>query len=89
MRQKKFSEEQILQILKDGEKGDATIGEVCRKHGISEFTYYRWRKKFGGMSVQDAKRLKELERENAKLKNLLANRDLEVDALKELLRKNS
>ena len=89
MRDKRFSEEQTLQILKDGEKAGPTNREACWRHGISEFTYYRWRKKFGGMSVLDAKRLKDLEKENGKLKNLLANRDLEVEALKELLRKHS
>jgi putative transposase len=89
MRQKQFSEEQIVAILKEVDQAGATIQSVCRAHGISENTFYRWKRKYGGMGVSDAKRLKELEKENARLKNLVANRDLEIDAMKEVLRKNS
>ena len=88
MKQKRFSEEQIIQILKEAEKEGATINEVCRAHGVSENSFYRWKKKYSGMTVADAKRLRELEKENARLKNIVANRDLEIDAMKELLRKN-
>lgn len=79
--------EQIIKILEQGERGDQTIGAVCREHGITESTFYRWRKAYGGMSVNEAQRLKELEKENARLKRLLAERLLEVDALKELIAK--
>ena len=87
MKRKRFSEEQILAILKELEAG--AIGrEVCRRHGISEQTLYRWKAKFGGMSVSDAKRLKQLESENAKLKKLVAELTLDKEALRELLSKN-
>src|SRR4029450_6490257 len=77
--------EQIIKILEQAEKGAQTVAAVCREHGIAENTFYRWRKAYGGMSVSEAQRLKELEKENARLKRLLAERLLEVDALKELL----
>jgi putative transposase len=64
-----------------------SINAICRTHGISETTFYRWRKQFGGLTVAEAQRLKDLEKEKARLKRLLAERDLEVDALKELLAK--
>ena len=79
--------EQIIKILEQAEKGDQTIGAVCRTNGIAENTFYRWRKTYGGMSINEAQRLKELEKENARLKRLLAERMLEVDALKEFLEK--
>lgn len=79
--------EQIVKILEQAEKGEQTVAAVCREHGIAEHTFYRWRKAYGGMSVNEVQRLKELEKENARLKRLLAERDLEVDALKELLAK--
>ena len=84
---KRFTEEQIIAILGEAEAG-ATGKEVCRRHGISENTFYRWKSKFGGMSVSDAKRLRALEMENAKLKKLLAESMLDAAALKELLAKN-
>ena len=89
MRQKQFSEEQIVAMLKEADQEGATVQSVCRAHGISENSFYRWKRKYGGMSISDAKRLKELEKENARLKSLVANRDLEIDAMKEVLRKNS
>jgi putative transposase len=79
--------EQIIKILEQAEKGEQTISAVCREHGIAANTFYRWRKTYGGMSVNEAHRLKELEKENARLKRLLAERVLENDLLKELLGK--
>ena len=89
MKASQFSPEQIIQILQQAERGDQSIGAICRAQGIAETTFYRWRNQFGGMSVVEAQRLRELEKENARLKRLLAERDLEVDALKELLAKKS
>lgn len=89
MRQKKFSEEQIVGILKEAEKEGATISDVCRAHGISENSFYRWKRKYGGLGVDEARRLRELQKENSKLKTIVANRDLEIEAMKELIRKNS
>ena len=87
MKQSQFTPEQIIAILQEGERGERTIGEIARAHGITETTFYRWRRKYGGLAVPEAQRLKELERENARLKRLLAERDLEVDALREYLAK--
>lgn len=84
---KRFTEEQIIRVLKEAEAG-AKTGELCRRHGISEATFYNWKAKFGGMEVSDAKRLKALESENAKLKKLLAEAELDKAMMKELLRKN-
>jgi putative transposase len=89
MRASRFSEEQIIHLLQQAERGEESIGTLCRAHGITETTFYRWRKQFGGMTVSDAQRLRELEKENARLKRLLAERDLEVDALRVLLAKKS
>jgi putative transposase len=83
----RFSEDQILGILREGEKRERSIQEVCRSHGISEVTYYRWRRRFQQMEVPQIRRLRQLEKENTRLKHLLATRDLEVDALKELLQR--
>ena len=84
MRSKRFTEEQIIRILKEGEAGAATK-DLCRRHGISDQTYYRWRRKYGGLEVQDAKRLKALEDENRKLKQLLADQLLDNQALRVML----
>ena len=84
---KRFSEEQIIRVLKEAEAG-AKTSELCRRHGISEGTFYNWKAKFGGMDVSDAKRLKMLEAENAKLKRLLADAELDKLMMKELLSKN-
>jgi putative transposase len=89
MRVSRFSEEQIIHLLQQAERREQSIGMLCRAHGITETTFYRWRQKFGGITVADAQRLRELEKENARLKRLLAERDLEVDALKALLAKKS
>jgi putative transposase len=87
MKTSQFSAEQIIKILDQAEKGEQTVGTVCREHGITETTFYRWRRAYGGMAVNEAQRLKELEKENARLKRLLAERVLELDLLKELLQK--
>jgi putative transposase len=89
MKVSRFSDEQIIHLLQQAERGEQTIGALCREHGISEQTFYRWRQKFGGMTIPDAQRLRELEKQNGRLKRLLAERDLEVDALKALLAKKS
>jgi putative transposase len=83
---KRFTEEQIIGFLREGDKGVA-LKELCRKHGFSEASYYAWRSKFGGMEVSDAKRLKALEAENARLKKLLAESMLENEVTREALRK--
>ena len=87
MERKQFTEEQIIGILKQAEAG-GNNQEICRKNGITEQTFYRWRSKYGGMQVSNAKRLKELETENRKLKQLLAEAHLDNAALKEVLSKN-
>jgi putative transposase len=87
MKTSTFTEEQIVQILREAETGEQTIGTVCRTHGISENTFYKWRKKYGGADVSAIKRLRELELENGRLKRLLAERDLEIDVIKEILGK--
>jgi putative transposase len=80
----RFTEEQIIGVLKEAEVG-MKVAEVCRKHGISEATYYNWKAKFGGMAVSDAQRLKALENENAKLKRLLAESMLDIAALRDVM----
>ena len=87
MKRGQFSQEQIVALLHQAERGETTIGALCRERGITEVTFYRWRKAYGGMTVSEASRLKELEKENARLKRLLAERDMEVDVLKECLQK--
>ena len=86
MKKQRFTEEQIIAVLKEQEAG-AKASDLCRKHGISEATFYNWKAKYGGMEVSEAKRLKALEEENAKLKKLLAEQMLDVAALRELLAK--
>lgn len=81
MKNSRFSEEQIIGFLKQAEAG-MPIKELCRNGGFSDATFYKWRSKFGGMEVSDARRLKELESENAKLKKLLAEAHLDIHALK-------
>jgi len=87
MKRSRFSEEQIIGILKEHQAG-LGAKELCRRHGISDATFYKWRSKYGGMEVADAKRLKALESENAKLKKLLAEQMMDVATLKEMLGKN-
>jgi putative transposase len=81
---KRFNEQQIITILKEAEAG-IPVKELCRKHNISDATFYTWRKKYGGMDISDARRLKALEEENAKLKKLLAESMLDAEALKAAL----
>lgn len=87
MRRSRFKEEQIIRILRDAETGRLTAADVRRKHGISEQTFYRWKQKYGGMEVPDARRLKELELENQRLKRLVAERDLAIEVMKEIQQK--
>ena len=86
MKKKRYTEEQIIGFLREADAG-VPMKELCRKHGFSEASYYLWRSKFGGMDVSDAKRLKALEAENAKLKQLLAEKMLENEVAREALRK--
>ncbi len=87
MRKSRFTEEQIIKVLKEHAAG-VSAGKLCRKHGISDATFYKWRSRFGRMEVSDARKLKTLEDENRKLKKLLAESMLDVSTLKEMLGKN-
>ena len=84
MKRSRFSEEQIIGILKEHQAG-LGAKELCRKHGVSDATFYKWRSKYGGMEVSDAKKLKALEAENARLKKLLAEQMMDVSTIKEML----
>jgi putative transposase len=84
---KRFSEEQIVVILRDIEASDKPVPEACRGAGISTATYYIWKRKFGSLQESDVKRLRELEKENARLKRILAEHVVEIDAMKELISK--
>ena len=86
MKKSTFTEAQILCILKERESG-LSVTELCRKHGISEQTFHNWKKKYSGMTLDELKRLKELELENARLKRMYSNLSLEYDAIKDLLSK--
>ena len=87
MKRSRFTQEQVIAVLKEHQAG-AAVADICRKRGISDATFYTWRSNYGGMEVSDAKRLKSLEEENAKLKKLLAESILDVSTLKDLLAKN-
>jgi putative transposase len=82
---KRYTEEQIVRILSEAQKGD--VAGVCRRYGISDATYYNWRRKYEGMSALDLRKLKSLEEENRKLKRIVADKELDIDALKALLEK--
>ncbi len=88
MKKSKFSEEQIVRILGEAAKGTKTVAEVCREHGVSENTFYVCKRRYAGMEAEDVRKLRELERENGQLKRLLAERELEVDSMRALFRKN-
>ena len=87
MKGKRFSTDQIINILKEADAGMATA-DLCRKYGISSATYYNWKAKYGNMTVSEARRLKELEQENGRLKKLVANQALDIQMLKEVCSKN-
>lgn len=86
MKKTRFTEAQIIGILKEQEQG-LKVPDICRKHGISDATFYNWKSKYGGMKVDELKRLKELEQENARLKRIVANQSLEIDIIKDVLSK--
>jgi putative transposase len=87
MRKPKLTDEQIVAVLREAERGENTIADIARKVGVTEQTFYRWRNKFAGNTVQDVRKLKQLEKDNARLLRLLGQRDVEIDAMKELLGK--
>lgn len=87
MKRSRFTDEQIIAVLKENEAG-ARVDDLCRRHGISSATFYAWRKKLGGMQASDARRLRELEAENTKLKRIVADQMLDMTAMKELLGKH-
>lgn len=86
MKQSRYTESQIVDVLAQAARGDMTARDVCNIHGISEQTFYRWKRKYGDMSTSDVKHLRELEAENARLKRLLAESALEIDAIRDVLR---
>jgi putative transposase len=88
MKAGQFTNEQIVAILQEAAKDEKPIIDVCREKGISEATFYAWRKKFGGLQTRDVQRLKDLEKENARLKRLLAEKVVEIDCLKEVASEN-
>lgn len=87
MKKKRYEAEQVVRILQEAEKAGTTIEDLCRRYEVSEATFYRWRRVYGDMKVPEVKRLRELEQQNARLKRLVAERDLEIDAMKEVLSK--
>lgn len=88
MRKSRFSEEQIIGILKQAATG-LKVADVCRQHGITDATFYKWRSKYGGLEVSEARRLRLLEEENSRLKRLVAEQALDIVVLREVLEKNS
>lgn len=86
MKQTRFTEAQIVAILQEADANGVAVKDVCNLHGVCEQTFYRWRRRYGSMQVDEVKRLRELEAENARLKRLLAESHLEIDAIREVLR---
>jgi putative transposase len=86
MKGKRYSEEQIFRILQEGDRG-AKVAELCRQYGISENTYFRWKSKYSGLELSDLKRIKEVEGENSRLKRIVADQALQIDAMKEVLQR--
>jgi putative transposase len=86
VKQTRYTEAQIVDVLSQAAKGELTAIEVCRINGISEQTFYRWKRRYGEMTTSEVRRLRELEAENARLKRLLAERDLELDTIRDVLR---
>lgn len=86
MRKSRFTEEQMVAIVHEQDSGTA-VEEICRKHGIANQTFYKWKKKYAGMQASDVRRMHELEDENARLKRIVANQTLEIEAIKEVLKK--
>lgn len=87
MKTSRFSEEQVIKALREQESRVKTVAQVCKEMGISQGTFFKWKQKYGGMDVSEAKRLRALESENARLKKLLSERTLELDALQDVLKK--
>ena len=87
MKARQYTEEQIIAVLKEGDAG-AKVADLCRKYGMSDATYYNWKSKYAGMSVSDVRRLKALEEENRRLKQIVGEQALDIRALKDLLSKN-
>jgi putative transposase len=87
MKRARFSEEQIIEVLKEAETG-AKVSELCRRHGISDATFYTWRSKYGGLEISEIWRLRQLEDENRRLKSIVADQALDIRALKDVLAKN-
>jgi putative transposase len=87
MKGSRFSEEQIIGVLKEAEAG-AKVSELCRRHGISDATFYTWRSKYGGLEISEMRRLRQLEEENRRLKSIVADQALDIRALKDVLAKN-
>ncbi len=86
MKGKRYSEEQIFRILQEGDRG-AKVADLCRQYGISENTYFRWKSKYSGLELSDLKRMKEIEGENSRLKRIVADQALQIDAMKEVLQR--
>jgi putative transposase len=84
MKGKRYNEEQIIRVLKEGENG-TSVAEICRQYGISENTYFRWKSKYSGLEMSDLKKMKEIEAENGRLKRIVADQALQIDAMKEVL----
>ena len=84
---KRFSEEQVVAVLREGQSGEKTVEQLCRAHGIAQPAYYGWKRRYGSMAEPDVRRSRELEKENARLERPLAERDPELDVVKEFLQK--